>query len=261
MRIWDLHCHLGGFDGRTPEEKMARLIDVADRMGIDRVIVFMGYPHDADPSPEELRRQNDQVLQALAHWHDRAFGFAYVNPKHVEASLAEMDRCIKNGPMVGIKLWVALRCSEPALDPIVEHAAALKAAIFQHTWIKTEANLPGESTPMDLATLAARHPTVPLICGHSGGNWELGIRAVRAHPNVSIGLAGSDPTAGFVEMGVRELGPRRLIYGSDVAGRSFASQLGKVMGAEISDADRRLILSENLQRMLAPILREKGVRP
>lgn len=260
MRIWDLHCHFAGVAGRTPEEKMARLIAVADRLGIERVIVFMGSRLETDPSPEELRRQNDEVLRALEHWRDRAFGFAYVSPRHVEASLSEIDRCIRDGPMVGIKLWVARRCHEPEIDPIIRRAAELKAAIFQHTWIKTDGNLPGESTPMDLAALAARHPDVPLICGHAGGNWELGIRTVRASRNVSIDLAGSDPTAGFVEMAVRELGARRVIFGSDAAGRGFASQLGKVLGAEVGGEERRLILADNLRRMLAPILRDKGLR-
>ena len=62
-------------------------------------------------------------------------------------------------------------------------------------------------------------------------------------------------------MAVRELGARRIIYGSDVPGRSFASQLAKVLGADISDADRRLILGENLRRLLMPILDAKGVKP
>ncbi|MBX6311403.1 MAG: amidohydrolase family protein [Isosphaeraceae bacterium] len=260
MRIWDLHCHLSGVEGRTPDEKMGRLIAYADRLGIERLVVFMGYPFVADPSPEELRRQNNQVLQALSHYHDRAFGFAYVSPRHVEASLAEIDRCIRDGPMVGIKLWVAMRCNTPAIDPIIRRAAELKALIFQHTWFKVGGNLPGESSPLDLAELAARHPTTPLICGHTGGDWERGIRAVKPLANVMIDLAGSDPTAGFVEMAVRELGAHRILYGSDAGGRSFASQLGKVLGAEIPDEARRLILGENLRRLLGPILRAKGVR-
>ena len=37
-------------------------------------------------------------------------------------------------------------------------------------------------------------------------------------------------------MAVRELGAERVIYGSDVGGRSFASQLGKVMGAAVPQA-------------------------
>jgi predicted TIM-barrel fold metal-dependent hydrolase len=261
MRIWDLHCHLGGFEGRTPDERMARLLAFADRMGVERVVVFMGWPFVTDPSPDELRRQNDQVLQALSHYHDRAFGFAYVSPAHVAASLAEIDRCVRDGPMVGIKLWVARRCHLPEIDPIIRRAAALNAVIFQHTWIKAGGNLPGESTPMDLAALATRFPEVPLICGHTGGDWERGIRAVRALRNVAIDTSGSDPTAGFVEMAVRELGPRRVLYGSDIGGRSFASQLAKVLGAEVSDEAKQAILGENLRRLLAPILKDKRLRP
>lgn len=258
-RVWDLHCHLTGVPGRTPDERMAALMARADRMGIERLILFMGYPTVADPSPAELRRQNDQVLQALSHWHHRAFGFAYVSPNHVEASLREIDRCIRDGPMVGIKLWVARRCNDPAIDPIIARAGELKAAIFQHTWIKAGGNLPGESRPEDLVELSARHPGTPMICGHTGGNWELGIRALRRSADLSIDLAGSDPTAGFVEMAVRELGARRVIYGSDVGGRGFASQLAKVRSAAIPAADRRAILGGNLRALLGPILRARGV--
>jgi uncharacterized protein len=225
----NLHCHLSGFNGRTPDEKMAEMVRFADRMGIDRMCVFMGYPLDNDPSPERLRFQNDQVLQALSHWHHRAFGSVYLNPNHVEFSLRELDRCVRDGPMVGVKLWVARRASAPELDPIIERAAELRAVIFQHTWMKVGGNLPGESTPIDVAELARRHPTVPIMCGHTGGDWERGARVVRGLKNVSLDLAGSDPTSGFVEMAVREAGADRVIYGSDVGGRSFGSQLGKVM--------------------------------
>jgi predicted TIM-barrel fold metal-dependent hydrolase len=113
---------------------------------------------------------------------------------------------------------------------------------------------------MEVAALARRHPSVTMICGHTGGNWELGIRAIRDVKNVYADLCGSDPTAGYTEMAVRELGAERVMYGSDVGGRSFASQLGKVIGADISDSDRRLVLGGNLRRVLQPILKAKGVQ-
>jgi predicted TIM-barrel fold metal-dependent hydrolase len=50
-----------------------------------------------------------------------------------------------------------------------------------------------------------------------------------------------------------------VIYGSDFAGRSFASQLAKVYGADIPEEAKRLILAGNIQRMLAPILAAKGI--
>jgi predicted TIM-barrel fold metal-dependent hydrolase len=258
--IWDLHCHLNGFAGRTPDERMANLIKYADRLGIERVCVFMGVPFLNEPTPAQLREQNDQVLQAISHWNHRAFGFVYLSPQHVQFSLQEFDRCVKNGPMVGIKLWVAKRASASELDPLIDAAAAMNAVIYQHTWHKTTGNLPGESEPTDLAELAAGHPKTQFILGHTGGEWETGLRAVRHLPTVSVDIAGSDPTAGFVETAVREVGAARVIYGSDVGGRSFASQLAKVMGAAISEADRKAILGENLKRMMMPILERKGIR-
>jgi predicted TIM-barrel fold metal-dependent hydrolase len=258
--IWDLHCHLSGVEGLTVDERIVQLLRFADRMHIDRLVFFMGWPWATDPSPDDLRTQNDQVLQAISHWHDRVFGFAYVSTKHPEASLDEIERCIANGPMLGIKLWVAEKCSNTQIDPIIERCAQLQAAIYQHTWFKVTGNQEGESTPEDLAQLAQRHPDVPLICGHSGGDWERGIRAIRPYSNVSIGTGGFDPTAGMMEMAVRELGPERIIYGSDIGGRSFASQLAKVTGAQISPAAQKMILGENLKRMLMPILRRKEVR-
>lgn len=259
FRIWDLHCHLSGVPGRTPDERMAQLMAFADRMGVERLCVYMGMTWSRNPDPADFRKQNDEILQALSHWHHRAFGFVYLNPRYPEESLAELDRCVRNGPMVGVKLWVAQRCTVPELDAIVQRAAALGAVIFQHTWQKSDSQDPSESVPDDMAELAARHPDIPLICGHTGGNWERGIRGIRPFKNVYADVAGSDPTAGFVEMAVRELGAERILFGSDIGGRSFASQLAKVVGANIPESAKRLILGENLKRLLTPILLSKGV--
>ena len=260
MTIWDLHVHLSGVPGATPAERLAQLLTFADRMGIERLCVYMGYPWSKDPPPETFRQENDQVLEAIGKFPDRTFGFVYLNPKHVEESLAELDRCVARGPMVGVKLWVAHRCNAAELDPIIKRAAELQAVIFQHTWLKVAGNDPGESTPFDLAELAARHPTTPIICGHTGGDWERGLRTIRAHQNLYADLAGSDPVAGYTELAVRELGAERILYGSDAGGRSFASQLGKVLGAQIPEAAKRLILSGNLKRLLQPILQRKGIK-
>ncbi len=260
MEIWDLHCHLSGVPGRTPEDRLGQLLGYADRMGISRLCVYMGMKFSYDPTPEDFRQQNDEVLQAISRWSDRAFGFVYVNPKYSRECVDEINRCVADGPMVGVKLWVAKRADGPELDRIVERAAELKAVLFQHTWIKVMGNLPGESTPMELSTLAARHPGANFICGHSGGDWEQGIRAVRAQSNVCVDLGGGDPVAGMTEMAVRELGAERVVYGSDAGARSFASQLAKVHGANVPDKAKQLIFAGNLQRLLRPILSEKGVR-
>ncbi|MEP6667810.1 MAG: amidohydrolase family protein [Chthoniobacter sp.] len=259
MRIWDLHTHFAS-TGLTAEQRAEKLLRVADRMGIERLCLYMGFPWSQDPAPDKFRAENDQVLSVLPKWPDRLLGFVYLNPKHVEESLAELDRCVKDGPMVGVKLWVAQHCNTPEVDRLVERAHELQALVFQHTWLKVMANYPGESTPLDFAELAQRHSGMPLVCGHTGGDWEQGIRAIAPLKNTFADLAGSDPVAGYTEMAVRELGAGRVLYGSDASGRSFASQLAKVHGADIPAEAKKLIFGENLIRLLTPILKAKGIK-
>ena len=42
--IWDVHFHLSGVSGETPEERMTQLIKYADRLGVQRFILSLGVP-------------------------------------------------------------------------------------------------------------------------------------------------------------------------------------------------------------------------
>ena len=89
MKIWDLHCHLSGVPGDSPEERIGQIVEIAARMGIERLCVYMGMQWSKDPDPAKFRRENDEVLRAIAKYPKQTFGFVYLNPKHVEASLAD----------------------------------------------------------------------------------------------------------------------------------------------------------------------------
>src|SRR6266576_2439201 len=123
FRIWDVHSHLHSVPGNTPEERMTALIQFADRLGIERLLLSQGYSADLHPNPAQLREEN--------------------------------DRCVRDGPMISVgELEADKRCNAPELDPIVEQAVSMKAPILQHTWLKVGGNEPGESTPYDLVELA-----------------------------------------------------------------------------------------------------------
>ena len=126
---------------------------------------------------------------------------------------------------------------------------------MQHTWFKTGGKRgPGESTPTELAELAAKYPQQKFLCAHAGGEWEQGIRAVRSSSNILVETSGFDATAGFIEMAVRDLGADRIIFGSHLPSRSLGTELGKVLGADISKSDRQRILGGNYRNLLKPIL-------
>lgn len=276
MKIWDLHCHPEGdrVPGETLLEKVENLLRISNRMGIERLCLFLRLG--------ETVAEKD-ALEVFKRYPDKLFGFVWMSlwKDTVQANIDKLNRWVSDGPMIGMKLaGTDGICSLPVYDPVFEHAARLNALIYVHAWFMTGAGLvypnaghvtefppvlpgglfkPNESTPRDVVELASRRPEIPVICGHSGGDWELGIRTVRAEENVLIDISGSFPTRGFVEMAVRELGAERVIYGSDIPGRSFSSQLGKVHGAAISDADKQLIFSGNLRRIMTPILKNKGM--
>ncbi len=260
-RIWDCYGLLtwgrrgAGREGagpRTMDEAYEAIRPHLDRFGFERFCALLR------PTPAET----PALVRSLERQPGRLLGFATVHATDLKVALDDLDRWIKDGPMVGIYLPSSAQnvpCTHPHYDPLVRRAHALGAVIQQHTWFKTQGkDSSGESTPSELAELARRHPDIPLVCVHAGGEWEKGIRAVRDCPNVLVETSGFDPTAGFIEMAVRELGADRIIFGSHAPSRSFGTELAKILGAQIAEADKVRIMGGNFRRLLAPLLRRRG---
>lgn len=219
------------------------------------------FPHvgtgtTSDADYERLARTNPRaILKPLERWPKLLMGMIQLNANNVQASLDALNRWLRDGPMRGVYFPGggpgAMTCTHRNFDPLVNRIADLGGVIMQHTWFKTGGKTgSGESTPSELATLAARHPNQKFVCAHAGGEWERGIQAIRESPNVLVETSGFDATAGFIEMAVKELGADRIVFGSHLPSRSLGTELGKVVGANITDEDRKLILGENFRRLL-----------
>lgn len=248
MRI-DAHIHLDS-ENRFDE----RMLAVADHFQVQQLCLSalgVRWPHT--PTHAQCVEANNCTLKTMRRYPDRILGFCYVNPMYTREALEEIQRCVGELGFSGIKLWVACQCDQPCVFPIIEKAIELRLPILQHTWYKRGAseNEPGESTCDHLAALAKRYPQAKIIAGHVGGDWERGIKVVKPYPNITADICGSDNYFGFVEMAVRELGADRVVFGTDMPGRSMASQIGKVLGADISESDKEKILGLNMERLLA----------
>ena len=247
--IVDSHVHLTRAPD-SPVEKARWLLQFADRLGIGKLVLSLGPRLNEAPTRDEIRSDNDFVRGVVTALPHRYLGYAYLSVAHPEFSLEEMDRCIVNGALRGIKLWVCRKCNDPAADVICTRATELGVPILQHTWVKITGNMPGESTPADLVELALRHSRQTFIMAHSGGDWERGIRTIEDVPNIATDLCGGHPEAGQTEFAVRHLGAERVVWGSDADGRSFASQLAKVTSADIGDKEKGMVLAGNIERIL-----------
>ena len=78
--------------------------------------------------------------------------------------------------------------------------------------------------------------------------------------NILMEYSGSDPHSGMLEYGIKELGAERLVWGGHGPSRSYATEIGKVLDADISRADRMKVFGGNLRRISADMLRKKGIK-
>jgi predicted TIM-barrel fold metal-dependent hydrolase len=251
----DVHVHplacFGPYAVETPAEDARRLEETARRAGVTRACLFSldrGCPYT--PTPAQCRAANDWALAMRDAAPEFFLPFCYVSPEHPEEAVREIDRCVAGEGMVGVKLWVARRATDPGLDPILERAVALDVSVLQHAWDKTTGNLPGESFPADVADLARRHPRARIVMAHLNGAGLRGLAVIASCPNVFVDTSGGDPEAGIVEAAVSALGAGRVLYGSDAPIRHFGVSLGKVLGADLPDTVKRDLLWNNAARLL-----------
>ena len=88
--------------------------------------------------------------------------------------------------MIGVKLWMAVKASDPRVQGVAEKAVALDVPVLQHVWIKASGNGPGESIPDDVAALSRAVPHCRLIMGRLNGGGLRGIEAVADLPGVAV---------------------------------------------------------------------------
>lgn len=198
------------------------------------------------PSAEFVAACNDRNLKAARENPQRVIPFWYLNPMHEEAACAELRQRVSQhkGPQ-GVKLWMAAKGNDPRVDATLDLCAQNNLPVLQHTNIEAGGTLPTETTPQEMREMALRHPDVTFLWGHAGSDVEYGVKCALGLPNVLMDIGGNEATNGYTEMLVRYLGAKRVVYGSDATGRSFASQLAKVYGAVISEEERGKILYGN----------------
>jgi predicted TIM-barrel fold metal-dependent hydrolase len=252
MPIIDVHVHT---DVGKSLADFAEQIEIAEQF--DAVLVTYAIRPVADasryvfPTPEFCQRSNDETYALMQRYPERVRGFCYVNPYHADAAAAELERRLMTQGFVGLKLWHALPCYDPRVDRLLEICAHYRVPALQHTWIKANGQKTGESPPAMVAEMAKRHPRTTIIAAHAGGDYEYGAKVFRSCENVLLDIGGNECNAGYVGILVDHVGADRVIFGTDMPGRSFPSQLAKVLGTDLSADDKGKILYKNMARVLA----------
>ena len=249
-KVIDCHAHLNHRSRATWEADDGKLIEAADKLGIDQLCCSTLTPHQP-ATADGFRECNQWTADGMRRFPGRVLGYCYVNPGYGREALDEIRRCIEDEEFIGIKLYNEYTCTEPVVFPVVELAIELGVPILQHAlhshyFVEEQ---PRMSDGGHLAALAGRYPEAMLICAHisGGGDWEWTIKALLHAPNVLLDTSGSVTDDGTVEMAASMVGADRVVFGCD---SSMTAGVGKIRGANLSAQDKQKILGENMTKLL-----------
>ncbi|MBU4200653.1 MAG: amidohydrolase family protein [Verrucomicrobia bacterium] len=254
FRPVDFHNHVSGKNGKLDRENAKSVNEAVAALGIDKACVSCPLNSDS-PTPDEFHASNDVVFEAMT-FSKRFLGFCFVNPGYARESLAEIERCVVRGGMIGVKLYHQYFICDPALQPVMEYAAELGIPVLMHAGKLTDSGAkfqPRLSNAGHFLKATEMFPQTILVQGHigGGGDWEWNLRTLEALSRSSkyyLDTSGSVIDAGMIQKTVAILGTERVLFATDM---SFEEGVGKVLDAGLSEKQLQKIFSDNYYKILS----------
>jgi predicted TIM-barrel fold metal-dependent hydrolase len=235
---------------KLPERDGAALVGELDAAGIERAVVLsVGYSFADErkglSDPDRLTRgQNDWTSGEVAKNAPRLIGFCSANPLR-SVALEELERCLGLPGMVGMKLHLGnsgISLRDPAHLARVQQVFALvqrrRAPVLVHMRARGGSNYGAEDAHIFLDKVVPMAPDIEIVVAHFGASGPgyppqndevmavFAAAAERKDPrmgnlyfdvatNVTAETTPAD--AAVIAQRVRQVGPRRVLYGSDLS--------------------------------------------
>ncbi len=242
--IIDCHAHL---EEEIPAE---RLIELMDREGIDRTVVFAGGMEKIPATPDRLLAlfrflltsplnpvgrsiynrfvkegdlrvsgnsyriftdpENEVVGQIAKQHSDRMIFFAFINPRGPRDSLDVLEECREKFDLKGVKTHSWFHEFDPSRDLLPV------ARRCRELDLPLLIHLGGSEKTGNIEGLLEACPGLNVILAHLGipyiqRIWPL----LDKYPNLHMDISGPYLNAGMVKEAVRVVGSRRLLFGTD----------------------------------------------
>jgi predicted TIM-barrel fold metal-dependent hydrolase len=292
--IIDIHAHLNsediasdygkqfarkhGFSFRTGAEGIRDM----DHANIDKMVLVST---DTDLYPSRLGQSlvlpfdqyNDALAKVIRQYPDRYIGFAGIDPRKGQAAIDELDRCVHDLELHGVKLWQLHGYYPDDLEyyHFYERIEQLGVPMFCHTGKGPSGVYLKYARPINVSSVATDFPKITFILGHIGNPWiDEAIAVAQNNDNVYLDLSGwqnrvvKSPihltralcTAKY------QCGIEKIVFGSDwpllerlmplaewvqaVKDLETPDVLLQLGYSEITDHDKQLILGDNATKIL-----------
>jgi predicted TIM-barrel fold metal-dependent hydrolase len=236
--VIDCHTHAGTAEMLVdPWTTIADPADILRRnreAGIDKACIF-------PISHATFEAANREIAQIVQRFPGRFIGFAKHDPVAEKGRIRGMllRECREMG-LRGLKLHVT------PTPEVLDTVAELGIPVLWH---------PRKVAEFD--AIAKAYPGVDLILAHLGsdlsGDWREHLAAIemaRRYPNVYLDTGGVVLTR-YIEQAVRELGPEKMVYGSDEPEVDCRLEIFKIRVLKLPPEQEQSILGGNMARLLS----------
>ena len=241
--IMDFHAHMDEHaEIYFPFSSADDMVRDMDRNGV-RTLFFCG--HHALYDPIEGERYN---VDAVRRYPDRLRAYHIIHPRFADPKrdIAEVEQ--NPDVYVGFKLlgdYARFPVDDESLFPYYDYLCSAGKLLLLHTWDGS-----GNDGYRNVLNVVSRFPDLTVICGHSFfHDCAAAIGALKPYPNVYFELTAIPIVRGYLERIVQTAGSGRVLFGTDLPWFSTMHGAGMVLGADISDDDRRNIFYRNGEKI------------
>jgi predicted TIM-barrel fold metal-dependent hydrolase len=220
------------------EVALAELFQNEDAAGIEYAVVM--------PSPTP--KPDNRALYETAGRQRRAILCCQVNPNEGAAALQEIKQAATEWGMRVLKIMPAIYqvyLTGPVAQTLMTTAREHGLVVNIHSGSEI-------SHPLAIGALCRRFPDVTVLMDHMGyREWVSdAIEAARDNPNLYLGTTIASFEPATVERAVRELGPQRVVYGSNWPNLYSDLAVEAVRRQKLGSEAEALIFGGNLSRIL-----------
>lgn len=240
--IFDAHGHLGATNFKTGENVETQgILKTMNALGVDKIALS-----SASALYGDIGRGNKEVLDAVAAYPDRFYGYVMVNPYYPQEDM--LSRFMTHENMLGIKIHAA--CHKIAIDDesysfAYEFADKKGLPVLIHTWSSAEVNM--------AVKVAKRYKNLKIILAHClFTDYSAKISAIEAlkeNDNIYADTTLSTTYDGALEWVVDRIGTEKILYGSDMAFFDSRQEIGRIVLSKLTDSQKEKILGLNAKEL------------
>ena len=249
LNIFDARSVLPSIGNDPYSPKVKSMLHIYDLIGIKTAALVSN-----DAISVDSLLGNRDVETMINAYPGRFVGWFGFNPNILDLTTDVLEEWMSKPDFIGFKLqpnYNKYPATGSGYTHMWETASKWKVPVLSHTWDRNRF-----CDPNLFAEIADCYPDVHVVMAHAGGTrhgYQKSVKLASERENLYLELCRVDFAFGQIEYYVKELGSKKIIFGSDFAYEyiDIRPVLGNVLFSRIDDEEKKNLLGNNFRNLLS----------